>query len=259
MSARAIGPGAFDLSGRVALITGGSKGIGLATAHAFAAAGAAVMISSRKADGCEAAAAAVGHDCQWEAGNAGNPDDIARVVTATTERLGPVDILVNNAAVNPYAGPVIDIDLPRWEKTVQVNLTGPLLFCQAVCRAGMAERGGSIVNVSSVGGIAPSPMIGTYNVTKAALLHLTRQLAAELGPKIRVNAIAPGLVKTDFARYLWEDGRGDQVARAYPLGRLGEPADIADAALFLASDASSWMTGETLLVDGGGIVGFRRM
>ncbi len=247
---------AFRLDGRVALVTGGSKGIGLGIAHAMTAAGATVVISSRKADACEAAAAEVGGGCGWVAGNAGDPDDIARVVQTTVDRHGGVDILVNNAATNPYAGPTLGIDLGRWEKTLQVNLTGPLLLCQAVWNASMAERGGSIINVSSVGGLSPTPMIGPYDVTKAALLHLTRQLAAELGPGVRVNVLAPGLVRTEFARALWDGDRGDRTAERYPLKRLGVPADIAYAAVYLASAASGWMTGQTLVVDGGDTVAF---
>lgn len=246
----------LSLDGRVALVTGGSKGIGRAIAQVFAAHGAHVMITSRKAEACEEAATVVGHGCEWEAGNAGNADDIDRVVAATVERFGTVDVLVNNAATNPYAGPTIDIDLPRWEKTVQVNLTGPLLYTQAVWRAAMQERGGVVVNISSVGGLGTNPVLGAYDVTKAGLIHLTKQLAAELAPGVRVNAVAPGLVKTDFARMLWEDGRGDVVAQAYPLQRLGEVDDIAVAALYLASDASRFMTGQTIVLDGGGLIAY---
>ena len=246
------------LDGRVALVTGGSRGIGKGIARAFAEAGAQVMISSRKPDACEAAAREIGEGVHWEAGHVGSPEDAERVVSATLERLGRLDVLVNNAATNPYAGPTIDVDLPRWQKTLEVNLTGPLLWTQEAWRHTMKEHGGCVIHISSVGGLATSPILGVYDVTKAALIHLTKQLAAELGPRVRVNAIAPGLIKTDFARVLWEEGRGEQVARAYPLGRLGEPEDVASAALYLASDASGWVTGHTLVLDGGGLVGFRR-
>jgi NAD(P)-dependent dehydrogenase (short-subunit alcohol dehydrogenase family) len=254
---------ATRLDGKVALVTGGSRGIGLGIAQAFAAAGAKVMITSRKAESCEAAAkeiaAATGGTALWEAGHTGKPEDAERVIGATLSKLGGLDVLVNNAATNPYAGPTIDVDLPRWEKTLQVNLTAPLCWTQLAWRAAMKESGGSVINISSVGGLSTNAILGVYDVTKAALIHLTKQLAAELGPKVRVNAIAPGLVKTDFARALWEDGKGDLVAKAYPLERLGEPEDVAAAAVYLAADTARWMTGQTLVLDGGGLVGFSRV
>ena len=157
---------------------------------------------------------------------------------------------MNNAATNPYMGRMIDIDLPRLDKTYDVNLRGAFVWVQEAYRRSMAEHGGNVVNISSIGGLSVETSIGHYNVTKAALLHLTRSLAKELAPSVRVNAICPGLVKTDMARALWE-GNEDAVSRFVPLGRLGEPEDIARAAVFLASDASSWMTGTMLVVDGG--------
>ena len=168
----------------------------------------------------------------------------------TVARFGAVDILVNNAAANPYFGPMLGIDRSRADKTLAVNQLGPLWWSQAAHRQSMAERGGSIVNISSVGGLGPEPGIGWYNVTKAALLHITRQLAWELAPGVRVNAIAPGLVRTEFARALWEDNEA-RIASHIPLRRIGEPDDIATAALFLASDAAAWITGQVLVVDGG--------
>lgn len=245
------------LDGKVALVTGGSRGIGKGIAATFAAAGASVMITSRKADACEEAAAEIGSGCVWEAGNAGSADDAERIVAACIERLGGLDILVNNAATNPYAGPTIDIDLPRWEKTLQVNLTAPLVWSQLAWHRAMQEHGGSIVNISSVGGLSTNPVLGAYDVTKAALIHLTQQLAAELGPKVRVNAIAPSVVKTDFAKLLWEGGRGEAVAATLPLQRLGEPDDVAHAALYLVAETGRWITGQTLVLDGGGLVAFR--
>jgi NAD(P)-dependent dehydrogenase (short-subunit alcohol dehydrogenase family) len=249
----------LSLSGKVALVTGGSRGIGLGIAKAFAAAGARVMITSRKPDACAAAAAEIGHGAAFEAGNVGRTEDAERVIGATLERFGGLDVLVNNAATNPYAGRTIDAPLPAFEKTLQVNLTAPFFWTQLAWQRRMQEHGGAVINISSVGGLATSPILGVYDVTKAALIHLTKQLAAELGPKVRVNAIAPGLVRTDFARVLWEKGRGELVAQAYPLKRLGEPEDVAAAALYLACDAASgWVTGNTIVLDGGGLVGFAR-
>ena len=251
----------LSLKGKVALVTGASRGIGKGIATAYAEAGAAVMLSSRKQDALEAAAADMA-DAQGEAAvfaaNAGEPDQIAACVAATVERFGAVDILVNNAATNPYMGRSIDIDLPRFDKTWQVNYRGPVVWVQEAWKAWMAERGGVVLNIASVGGLSVEPAIGHYNVTKAALIHLTRTLAQDLAPGVRVNAIAPGLVKTDFARALWEPAE-DKVAARMPLKRLGEAGDIANAALFLASDLASWITGQTLVVDGGALVAAGRL
>ena len=242
------------LDGKVALVTGASRGIGRAVAAAFSAAGASVMLSSRKEDALEEARAAIAPaasgDLEIFAANAGDPDAARDCVRATIERLGGLDILVNNAATNPYMGRMIDIDLPRLDKTHEVNLRGPFVWIQEAWRQWMAEHGGNVINMSSIGGLSIETSLGHYNVTKAALLHLTRSLAKELAPGVRVNAIAPGLVKTDMARALWEPNE-DAISRMVPLGRLGEPPDIANAALFLASDASSWVTGTTMVVDGG--------
>jgi len=243
----------IDLEGRVALVTGASKGIGRAIAAALAASGAKVMLSSRKPDALDEAAAGMDGEVATFAANAGDPDEAEACVAATVERFGKVDVLVNNAATNPYMGPAIDIDLARYDKTFQVNLRGPLVWTQLAHRASMAEHGGSVINIASVGGLSVEPSIGVYNTTKAGIIYLTKTLAAELGPKVRVNAIAPGLVKTDFARALWE-AHEDALARRLPTKRLGEPEDVAGAALFLASDLSSWITGHTLVVDGGALV-----
>jgi NAD(P)-dependent dehydrogenase (short-subunit alcohol dehydrogenase family) len=243
------------LDGKVALVTGGSRGIGLAIASRFAESGAGVMLVSRKPEALEAAAsqlAALSGDVAWYAANVGDPAGAQGCVDATVERFGAVDILVNNAATNPYFGPLMEIDLARAEKTVQVNLEAALVWTQCAWRASMARRGGAVINLSSIGGMSVEHGIGWYNVTKAALVHLTRQLAAELAPGVRVNALAPGLVRTDFARALWETA-GDAVASRLPLKRLGEPDDIATAALFLASEAASWITGHVLVVDGGAL------
>ncbi len=248
------------LEGKVALVTGGSRGIGKGIAKLFAGHGAKVMITSRKAESCEEAAKEIGGNVDIEPGHIGKQEDMERVIAATSNRLGGLDILVNNAATNPYAGPMIDVDRPRWEKTLEINVTAPMFWTQAVWQAGMKETGGSIINISSVGGFGTNQILGVYDVTKAALIHMTKQLAAELGPKTRINALAPGLIKTDFARVLWEGERGTEVAKAYPLKRLGEPSDIAEAALYFADDsASGWVTGQTLILDGGGSIGFNRI
>jgi NAD(P)-dependent dehydrogenase (short-subunit alcohol dehydrogenase family) len=244
------------LDGKVALVTGASRGIGRATAAALGAAGAKVMLSSRKQADLEVAAAEIDGDTDVFVANAGDPDAARACVDATVARFGSVDILVNNAATNPYMGPSIDIDLSRYDKTWQVNLRGPLVWTQAAYKASMAERGGAVVNVASVGGMSVEGTIGIYNTTKAALIHLTKQLAGELGPQVRVNAVAPGLVKTDMARALWEQ-HGDAFAAHLPLRRLGEPEDIARAIVFLVSDAASWITGHTLVIDGGAMVATR--
>jgi NAD(P)-dependent dehydrogenase (short-subunit alcohol dehydrogenase family) len=248
------------LDGKVALVTGASRGIGRATAEALAAAGARVMLSSRKEADLEAVAASIGAaggEAAVFAANAGEPDQAGACVEATAERFGGIDVLVNNAATNPYMGPAAAIDLGRYDKTWQVNLRGPLVWTQAALGAGLdAGAGGCVVNVASVGGMSVEPGIGIYNTTKAALIHLTKVLASELGPAVRVNAVAPGLVKTDMARALWE-AHEDLIASRMPLHRLGEPTDIANAVLFLCSDLASWITGHTLVVDGGALVAAR--
>ena len=211
------------------------------------------MISSRKADVLEAAVATFDGEGAWFAANAGDPAEAAACVDATKERFGRVDILVNNAATNPYMGKTIDIDRPRLDKTISVNWAGPLMWTQLAWQASMKDHGGSVLNIASIGGLSVETTIGAYNATKAALLHLTRTLAAELAPGVRVNAIAPGLVKTDMARALWEPDE-EAIARTLPMHRLGEPADIARAATFLCSDAASWITGTSLVVDGGALL-----
>jgi NAD(P)-dependent dehydrogenase (short-subunit alcohol dehydrogenase family) len=246
------------LDGKAAVVTGGSKGIGKGIAKALADAGANVLITARKPDVLEATAAELGPNVSWIPGHTGRPEDGERVVATCLERYGRADILVNNAATNPYAGPLIDAPLTMWDKTVEVNLRGPLAWSQIAWHAYMKDQPGcSIINVASVGGFKTSPVLGLYAVLKAALIHMTKQLAAELGPNVRVNALAPAVVRTDFARILWEGDRGAAVARSYPLQRLGEPADVGEAAVFLAASAT-WMTGQTLVLDGGGLIAFDR-
>jgi NAD(P)-dependent dehydrogenase (short-subunit alcohol dehydrogenase family) len=214
------------------------------------------MITSRKADKCEQAAAELADlegQVDWRVGHAGDPDMGSHVMDETIDRFGSLDILVNNAATNPHNGPMIDCELSKLDKTYEVNLRGPLAWTQIAREKWMGEHGGSIINIASVGGFLTSRDLGVYAMFKAGLIHMTKQLAAEIGPGIRVNCIAPGLIKTDFARVLWEGERGAEVAEMYPLKRLGEPSDIGEAALFLAASAS-WMTGHTLVLDGGEIV-----
>ena len=243
----------ISLDGKVALVTGASKGIGRAIAAEMAEAGARVMLSSRKQDQLEASAAEIKGETAVFAANAGEPDQAQACVAATVERFGSVDILVNNAATNPYMGPALGIDLPRYDKTMQVNLRGPLVWTQAAWEASMQDRGGVVLNMASVGGLVPEPLLGIYNVTKAGLIHLTRTLALDMAPGVRVNALAPGVVKTDFARALWEPF-GDELAASLPLRRIGQPDDIANAALFLCSDLASWITGQVLVIDGGATI-----
>lgn len=245
------------LGGKVALVTGASKGIGRAIAAIYAAHGASVMLSSRKLDALEEAAATIdGETAVFEA-NAGDADAAEAAVQATIERFGGIDILVNNAATNPYMGRSVDIDVGRWQKTFEVNLRGPLLWTHHAWHASMKDRPGStVINIASIGGLSVGSSIGIYNNTKAALIHLTKVLASELAPSTRVNAIAPGLVKTDMARALWEPNEA-RLGEGTPLGRIGEPEDIANAALFLASDMASWITGHTLVVDGGSMIAGR--
>jgi NAD(P)-dependent dehydrogenase (short-subunit alcohol dehydrogenase family) len=244
----------ITFGGKVALVTGASKGIGLAIATSLAERGASVMLSSRKLTALEEAATGIDGDTAVFAANAGEPEAAEACVAATVERFGGIDILVNNAATNPYAGRSIDIDLARYEKTLQVNLQGPLVWSHHAWHRSMAERPGStIINIASIGAFSAASGIGIYNMTKAGLIHQTRLLANELAPTTRVNAIAPGLVKTDMARALWEPNEATLGSRT-PLGRIGEPQDIANAALFLASDLAAWITGQTIVVDGGSLL-----
>ncbi|MHB8263922.1 MAG: SDR family oxidoreductase [Acidimicrobiales bacterium] len=245
------------LDGKVALVTGGSRGIGFAIASRLVEAGADVMITSRKADALADASARLadsGQRVEWLAAHVGNSGDASACVEETIRRLGSVDILVNNAATNPYFGHIMDIDERMAAKTVEVNQQGVLMWSKFAWHGWMKENGGCILNISSVGGLEVESAIGWYNVTKAAIAHLTRQMAYEMSPGVRVNALAPGLVKTDFARVLWDGPHGDAIASNLPLRRLGEPDDIARLALFVVSDAASWVTGNVFVIDGGAMV-----
>jgi NAD(P)-dependent dehydrogenase (short-subunit alcohol dehydrogenase family) len=239
----------ISLDGKVALVTGASKGIGKSIAASMSAAGAKVMLTSRKLDQLEAAAAEMVGETEVFAANAGDIDSATACVAATIERFGRLDILVNNAATNPYYGATLGVDPARYDKTFQVNLRGPLFWCQAAHQQAFAEQPGVIINIASVGGLRAEGGLGVYNLTKAAMIHMTRQLAGEIGPT-RVLGIAPGLVQTDFAAYLVENF-GETLAARLPLRRLGDPQDIANLATFLASDLASWITGETYVIDGG--------
>lgn len=246
----------FDLSGKTALITGSTKGIGLATAKAMAAAGARVVISSRKADVCEEVAAGIvadGGTAVALPANISDDDALDALVDATEAAFGPVDILVCNAAVNPYYGPFLDTPDDAFDKTIRVNIRSNMRLAKRVIPGMRAAGGGAIVIVSSIAAFKGSDELGMYALTKAADTQLVRNLAVAHGPdNIRVNGIAPAIVKTDFARALWEDPkRAERAAASYALGRLGEPDDIAGAAVFLASRAGAWMTGQTLIIDGG--------
>jgi NAD(P)-dependent dehydrogenase (short-subunit alcohol dehydrogenase family) len=240
----------FD--GKVALIVGASRGIGASMAKTLAESGARVMLSSRKADALEEVASTIDGDTACFAANAGKVEDAQACIDATIAHFGGLDILINNAATNPYYGPTLGVDEGRFDKTFEVNLRGPLFWSKIAYEAVLKEKPGVILNIASVGGIRAEGGLGVYNLTKAALIHLTRQLASEIGPN-RVVGIAPGLVKTDFAKVL-VDNFGDKLAAALPLKRLGEPQDIANLAAFLVSDHASWITGETYLIDGGACV-----
>ncbi len=244
----------ISLEGKVALVTGASRGIGLATAASMAGSGAKVMLVSRKLDALREAAAQItashpGADVEVFDANTGDVEAGRACVSATIERFGGLDILVNNAATNPWFGATLGIDESRYDKTFQVNLRGPLFWIQAAWDQAMNDKPGVIINIASVGGLRAEVGLGVYNVTKAAVIHMTRQLACELGPT-RVVGIAPGLVQTDFAAVL-VDNFGERLAASMPTKRLGDPQDIANLAVFLASDLASWITGETYVIDGG--------
>jgi NAD(P)-dependent dehydrogenase (short-subunit alcohol dehydrogenase family) len=238
---------------QVALVTGGSRGIGEALAAEFLASGArGVAITSRRAENLVAAAERLGESDRLlpiEA-RADDPVAAAAAISAVIDRFGGCDILINNAGTNPSAGPLTDVDLGAIDKTWSVNQRGPLVWSREVWHQTMKESGGAIVNVSSVGGMQPGTGLGAYNVSKAALIHLTRQLAFELAPRVRVNAVAPSVVRTKLSAMLWE-GMEDHTASLHPLKRIGEPSDVAAAVAFLASEAASWITGVVLPVDGG--------
>lgn len=208
------------------------------------------MITARNEADLKKAAASIEGRVSWHVANVRDEVAAEKAINATVEQFGSIDVLVNNAATNPHMGPLMGIDAGQMAKTAEVNLQSVVTWCQLAWRLSLHERGGVIINIASIGGLIIEPGIGYYNATKAALIHLTRQLAVELGPAVRVVGIAPGLVKTDMAAALW-DGREAAMSGRLPRGRLGESADIGLGALFLASDAADWITGTTLTIDGG--------
>ena len=246
----------FRLDDKIAIVTGGSRGIGEAIARGFAEQGAAVVISSRKQEGLDAVAKSInasGGKAVPIACHAGKPDDIAALFDRVNKELGGVDILVNNAATNPYFGPAVDISEGAFDKTLEVNLKGYFVMIQHAARQMKTAGGGSIINIASIAGIRPGPNEVTYALTKAAVINMTKGFAKELGPDgIRVTAIAPGLVETHFARVLVETKEiHDRIIAHTPLRRHGQPSEIAGAAIYFASAASSFATGATLVLDGG--------
>ncbi len=241
------------VDGRVALITGATRGIGLAVAREMLASGArGVVVTGRKPENLERAATELDDPDRVRAveGRADSQEDAHRAVQTALDAFSSCDILVNNAGTNPAPGSLTDVDLGAVQKTWAVNQLGPLIYTQAAWKGWLASHGGAIVNVSSSGAFRPSPVTGAYNISKAALAHFTRQLAMELAPRVRVNAVAPAIVRTRMSEMLWAH---DEAAAAalHPMKRLGEPSDVANAVVFLCSDKASWITGTVLSVDGG--------
>ncbi|MFE0380799.1 SDR family oxidoreductase [Streptomyces inhibens] len=240
-----------ELTGKVALVTGASRGIGYGIAEALVARGDRVVITGRNEDALKEAAEKLGADrVIGVAGKAHDEAHQAVAVERAMEAFGRVDYLVNNAGTNPVFGPIADLDLGVARKVFETNVVSALGFAQRTWHAWQKDNGGAIVNIASIAGLAPSPFIGAYGMSKAAMVNLTLQLAHEFAPVVRVNSIAPAVIKTKFAAALYEN-REEEAAAAYPMARLGVPEDIGGAAAFLLSDASGWITGQTLVVDGG--------
>jgi len=239
-------------AGKTAIVTGASRGIGLGIAQRLVNDGAKVVITARKQDALDEAVAELGGSAVAlaVAGSADDSDHQDEVIAKTIETFGSADFFVNNTGINPVFGPLMDLDAAAARKILDVNVVSTLQWTQKVYRAWMKENGGAVVNVASIAGIRSAPGIAFYGVSKAAVIDMTASLAEELGPNIRVNAVAPAVVKTRFATALYE-GREEEVASTYPLKRLGVPEDIGSVVAFLLSDDAGWMTGQTLPVDGG--------
>lgn len=273
MNAPHTGPGAadanstfpaFDYSGRTAIVTGGTRGIGKATAHKLASSGANVLITGRKQESVDAAAADINAALQGHpnagkavgvAAHVADPEAALATCTRAVEEFGRLDVLVNNAGTNPAFGPVHMQSAEIMTKVFQINTIAPAVWASAAIKSGLGKSpGAAIVNVASIGALSMEDYIGVYNASKAALLHLTKQMARELAPAVRVNAISPGVVRTKLSEALWKENESS-TTQLIPAGRIGEPSDIADAIAFLAAPSSSWLTGENLVVDGGMLVG----
>jgi len=247
---------AMNLQGKVAVVTGASRGIGRAIAEALAAAGAAVVVSSRKQEAVEAVAEAIraqGGQALAVAAHTGDGEAVAQLIARTVETFGSMDILVNNAATNPHFGPLLTAEESHWAKILDVNVVGYFRTAKAAVPHMQARGGGKIINIASIAGLTPLEGMGVYSASKAAVIMLTRALALELAPaNIQVNAIAPGLVKTRFSQALWDNpALSEKVLAGIPAGRMAKPEEIAAATLFLASPAADFVTGEVLVMDGG--------
>jgi dehydrogenase/reductase SDR family protein 4 len=249
----------FDLSGKNAIVTGATRGIGLAIARAFAESGATVTICGRKQETVDAALAELGavkQKVQGVAAHVGKMDDIARLIEEAEGKFGHVNVLINNAGTNPYFGPIVDSDERAWDKTFEVNLKGPYVLSRLLAKKMMLSGGGSIVNIASVAGLQAAPLQGIYSVTKAGLIMLTKVMARECGRKgVRVNCICPGVIKTHLSETLWKD---EERLKAFvankSLGRIGDTEEIVGGAIYFASDASSFTTGSVLTIDGGMVI-----